>query len=298
MSRTLKITYVAVLTTLMATFVIGNAAPKDAPKPEAKGEDPIYIKLNKVVTFTGLEDPKTTLREQLDVLGDQHNILFDINERAFAFEQLNEVAKTPIAERPLAPMKNVRLETVLQKMLARVPVPSGATFTVRRDRVEITTNQFQKIEFWPKAPEEMEPVFPLVNASYDRKPLEEALKDLSDRTEVTIVLDTKAADKVKPVVTANLANVPLDTAVQLMAEMNDLRSVALGKTLFVTTAAKAKRMHKEAQPAPMLNGAGALGALGVGGAMGQLGAFGFGAIGFGGPVPGNFRPRLQPGAGM
>jgi hypothetical protein len=307
MSRTLKIAYLSVLALLLATFVAGNGAQKDAPKPEVKADDPLYVRLNRLVTFNGVEDPKVTLAEELDLLGTQHNILFDINERAFAFDMVPEVAKTQIAERPLPPMKNVRLETVLHKVLARVPAPSGATFTVRRDRVEITTNKFQQTEFWPKAPEDMEPVFPLVNASYDKKPLDEALKDLSERSEVTIVLDTKAAEKVKPVVTANLTNTPLDTAVQLLAEMSDLRSVAIGKTLFVTTAAKAKRLHKENHPMPGApNG---LGALGVNGALGQMGQLGFGAlgfggqlglgaIGFGGPTPGNFRPRLQPGAGM
>ncbi len=136
----------------------------------------------------------------------------------------------------------------------------------------------------------------MVHATFDKTPLDEALKDLSERSDVTIVLDAKAAEKVKPVVTAHLANTPLDTAVQLLAEMSDLRSVALGKTLFVTTAAKAKRLYKQAHPAmPELpNGAGALG---FGGALGNLGALGFGGAGIGGPAPGNFRPRLQPGAG-
>jgi hypothetical protein len=320
MSRTLKVIYVSVLTVLLVTFVTGGAAPKDAPKPEAKAEEPIHVKLTKVVTFNGLEDPKTSLAEQLEILGSRHNLVFDINDRAFVVEGLQDVAKTLVGETPIAPMKNVRLETVLRKVLARVASPSGATYTIRRDRVEITTNQAQQQEFWPNAPEGMEPYFPLVHATFDKTPLDEALKDLAERSDVTIVLDVKAAEKLKPVVTAHLANTPLDTAVQLLAEMSDLRSVAIGKTLFVTTSEKAKRLYKQAHP-PMPNGgfgalglAGAMGQLGVGalgqfgqlgaGALGQFGQLGvgalgqFGQLGVGGAAPGNFRPRTMPGAGM
>ena len=265
MSRILKLSYVSLFALLVVTFVVGRAAPKDPPKGDVKADEPLYGRLSKGLDFKGFDDPKTTLADALEVLSKENNLVFDINDRAFLAEQVQEVAKTLVAENPIAAMKNVRLETVLRKLLARVPVASGATFTVRRDRVEITTNQAQEREFWPNAPEGMEPVFPLIHGSYDKKPLDEALKDLSDRTDVTIVLDIKADEKLKPMVTARFANTPLDVAVDLMAEMNDLRSVALGKTLFVTTPDKADRLYKQAHApaAGPMNPLGALGQLGV-----------------------------------
>ena len=80
-----------------------------------------------------------------------------------------------------------------------------------------------------------------------------------------------------------------------------------------TTPEKAKRLYKETHPPmqpfpPGQPGPNPLGMLGVVGQLGQLGfagqlgvgQLGFGALGAGGggAVPGNFRPRLQPGAGM
>jgi hypothetical protein len=304
MSRTLKVIYVSVLTVLLVTFVTGGAAPKDAPKAEAKAEEPLHVKLTKVVAFNGIEDPKTSLAEQLEILGSRHNIVFDINDRAFAVEGLQDVAKTLVGETPIAPMKNVRLETVLRKVLARVASPSGATYTIRRDRVEITTNQAQQQEFWPNAPDGMEPYFPLVHATFEKTPLDEALKDLSERSDVSIVLDVKAAEKAKPVVTAHLANTPLDTAVQLLAEMSDLRSVALGKTLpngGFGALGLAGAMGQLGQVG--VGALGQFGQLGVG-ALGQFGQLGvgalgqFGQLGVGGAAPGNFRPRTMPSAGM
>jgi hypothetical protein len=325
MIRVLKFGYLSVVALLVTTFALSRGAPKDPPKAEGK-TDPIYLRLDKVVTYHGLEDPKVTLAEALEALASQHDLVFEINERAFKTEGLAEVAKVQPAETtPLVPMKAVRLETVLRKLLARVPSQSGATFTIRRDHIEITTAKAQQEEFWPNAPAEMEPVFPLIHAKYDKKPLDEALADLAERTDISIVLDTKAFEKEKPVVSARLTNTPLDTAVQLLAEMSDLRSVAIGKTLFVTTVEKAKRLEKQINPAqpgmpgmpPFIGAIGQIGQVGFIGVMGQpgglgaigqpasplgaLGALGaFGMTGATPALPGNFRPRSggAPGAAM
>jgi hypothetical protein len=313
MYRVLKIGYVAVTALLVGTFVFSQGAPREPAKPEAKTDGPLFARLDKVVTFAGLDDPKTTLTDALDLLAKQYNIVFDINEKAFKTEGVADVAKTQPAESsPIPTMKDVRLETVLRKILSRIPSQSNATFTVRRDHIEITTTKAQQDEFWPNAPAEMEPVFPLVHAKFDKKPLDEALAELSDRTDISIVLDVKVAEKDKPVVTARLTNTPLDTAVQLLAEMCDLRSVVTGKTIFVTSAEKAKRLEKQMNPPAPFGMPGGPGFPCFIGAIGQIGAFGAigglpnplgGQLGFGGttgtpPVPPGFRPRSNPGAGM
>src|SRR4029077_6454536 len=75
-----------------------------------------------------------------------HRVTFDINERAFKYEMLNDVAKTEIANpNPLPGVKST-FGTVLKRILARVPVPSGATYLIRRDVIEITTGQFATAE--------------------------------------------------------------------------------------------------------------------------------------------------------
>ncbi|MFO0881136.1 MAG: hypothetical protein U0840_27750 [Gemmataceae bacterium] len=102
--------------------------------------------LNKTVDFGGIDDPKTKLVEALDQLSKVHRITFDVNERAFKYEMLNDILAQEIANpNPIPPMKTT-LRTVLKKILQRINVPSGATFLIRRDVIEITTGQFAAAE--------------------------------------------------------------------------------------------------------------------------------------------------------
>src|SRR5437660_1465785 len=67
------------------------------------------------------------------------------------------------------------------------------------------------------------PFLPLVQGRFDKKPLEEVLKELAEQSEQTILLDAKVGDKGKTAVTAKLMNTPLDTAVTLLADMAELQ---------------------------------------------------------------------------
>jgi hypothetical protein len=229
---------------VVALGILSQAAPAPAPTLS------VPQKLAQRVKFAGVDDPKSTLAEVLDKLSDLYDINFDINDRAFKFEQVMDVAKTEVAIPERIPaMKNVRLVTVLRKVLARVPVPSGATFCVRSDRIEITTGTFQATEIWGKYGG---PHLPLVNATLEKCPLEDAVKELAEQSEFNVVLDNRAAEKSKTPVSARLLNTPLDTALRLLADMADLRSVHLDNVLYVTTkenaAALEARLDKEKTP--------------------------------------------------
>jgi tetratricopeptide (TPR) repeat protein len=101
--------------------------------------------LGKVVNYPGLEDPRATLTDALDQLSKRFNLTFDINDKAFDVDQLKEVARTPIAETPI-PEMHTTLSTILRKILRRVPAPSGTTYLIRRDVIEITTGTFAAAE--------------------------------------------------------------------------------------------------------------------------------------------------------
>jgi hypothetical protein len=221
------------------------AAPAPAPAVS------VPQKLAQRVKFTGFDDPKTTLAEALDKLSSVYDVTFDINDRAFKFEQVMDVGKMEIASPAVVPpMKNVRLSTVLRKILSRIPVPSGATYCVRADHIEITTGTFQGIEIWGSSYQG--PRLPLVNALLDKAPLEDAVKELAEQADFNVLLDNRAADKAKTPVSAKLLNTPLDTALRLLADMADLRSVQLDNVLYVTTkenaAALEARLEKEKGP--------------------------------------------------
>lgn len=226
----------------LATLI--SAAPAPAPAVS------VPQKLAQRVKFDGIDDPKATLDEALDKVSKLYDVTFDVNDKAFKFENLMDVGKTEVASPAAIPaMKNVRLSAVLRKILSRIPVPSGAVYCVRADHIEITTGTFQAAEIWGKYGG---PHLPLVNATLDKAPLEDAVKELSEQSDFNVLLDNRAADKAKTPVSARLLNTPLDTALRLLADMADLRSVHLDNVLYVTTkenaAALEARLEKEKGP--------------------------------------------------
>jgi RNA polymerase sigma factor (sigma-70 family) len=222
--------------------------------------------LDKPVQYEGLDDPQVTLQDALEQLAKRYNLPLDINEHAFKGADIKEVRSfkiitaTPIPQMhtwlgmvlkkvfgrvsPPAtytpiPQMNTRLGTVLKKVLSRVS-PS-ATYIIRDDFIEITTVQAIRKEFFANRPNG--PFPPLVTANFEKVPLEAALKELGRSSNV--VLDSRAAKEGQTSVKANLVNVPLDTAVRLLANMAGLSMVRLDDVFYVTTAENAKQMREE-----------------------------------------------------
>jgi hypothetical protein len=239
---------------LLAALGLLAWAAADAPKqtaapaaPPAASTQALHTQLTRRVDFNGLDDPKTTLQEALQALAKWYfggADVFDVNERAFNHEQLKDVLKAEVASpNPVPPMKNVRLVTVLRKILSRIPAPSGATFLLRPDVIEITTGEFERREVWGAADEG--PFLPVVHLALDHRPLDEALRDLADQAAYNVVLDGSTAEKGKTALTAKMYNAPLDTAVRLLAGMAGLRLVQVDNVLYVTTKEGAEALEKD-----------------------------------------------------
>ena len=102
--------------------------------------------LSQPVDYPGLDDARATLSDALDHLSKRYNLTFDIHEKAFEMDNLKDVVRTPVADpTPIPPMRTT-LSTVLRKILRRVPAPSGTTYVIRRDVIEITTGTFAGAE--------------------------------------------------------------------------------------------------------------------------------------------------------
>jgi hypothetical protein len=199
-------------------------------------------------------DPRTTLLVILNGLSSRLReefkveIRFSINMRAFDAEGLINEEKmldfSPVSDRPLRKEVNISTAAYLSHILDRLsekgPVASGATFIIRKESVEITTNQALRTQIWGGHPG---PYLPLVYAAFQKRPLEQALDELAEQTEHNIVLDLRAGEKAKTAVTAHLSNTPLDTAVSLLAEMADLQPVLQDNVIFVTTPEHAARLQ-------------------------------------------------------
>jgi hypothetical protein len=251
----------------LAGFWASNP-PVPVPAVQARQQPAARAAVNKValvdqvyqeIDFKGFDDPKTTLAEALEELMKTHKVGIEINEMAFRYEMVNDVIRTEIANpNPVTPRK-ARLGRVLNAILARVPVPSGATWLLRRDHIEITTRRFAVMEIYQgrgrevllRGEDEPEETYdgpqpPLVHLDLNRQPLAEALDALADRADWNIVLDTEAArGKEKTPITGRFRNTPLDTAVRLAASSAGLTVVEVDNVLFVTAREKVATLRAE-----------------------------------------------------
>jgi len=228
-----------------------QAGPAKKKEPRRLRDRDFRAALDKTIDFSGFDDPKTTLIEALNKLASDHGVVFDVQERAFRFEMLNDVLKTELVRDgdAVPPMNKTTLATVLRKVLGRVPVPSGATYLIRRDAIEITTGQFLDEELkLTKARDDSEQVIPvpLTRVLWEEiraEPLAAVLERIAEASDVTVLLDPSTKQKAATKITATLRNVPLDVALELLADMADLALVRKANAFYVTTPEKATRLQ-------------------------------------------------------
>jgi RNA polymerase sigma-70 factor (ECF subfamily) len=84
-----------------------------------------------------------------------------------------------------------------------------------------------------------------VLVSFRQTSLDRALARVAAQSGVNIVLDARVARDAKVAITADLDNAPLETAVRILSDMAALKPVAMGNTLYVTTAANACKLEAE-----------------------------------------------------
>ena len=249
------------LAALSGGWSAGPGGRGPATKVAKKANLSLPEKLARTVDFKGIDDPRTNLQDALEGLTKDHGVPFTVNERAFKYEQLNDVCRTAVAETPIPPMR-ASLRRVVEKLLSRIGVPSGATYLVRSDVIEVTTGTFARSEVWAgyrtlESPEEFSeryvgPMFPLVHGDYKARPLSEVLHDLAEQADCNIFLDPSAGEaKASARLTLSFRNVPFDTAVLLLAETAGLCPLRLDNVFILTTEAKAKKLeaaHKKWRP--------------------------------------------------
>jgi hypothetical protein len=203
-------------------------------------------RLGDTVDFQGFDDPKMTLQDALEYLADRYDLSFDVDEKAFARaigkDKPRSVLQDAIATSPMPRMRGVGLETVLRKILARIDVPSGATYLIHKGQILITTQAAASEEVLGDS---QLPLPALVHKQMQKRLLRDALDELAELTDANIVLDESVGEKAKETVTARFLNTPVDTAVRILANKAGLSMVRLDNVLYVTTREKADELRDE-----------------------------------------------------
>ncbi|HLW68608.1 MAG TPA: hypothetical protein VKS79_25035, partial [Gemmataceae bacterium] len=108
------------------------------------------------------------------------------------------------------------------------------TFIVRGGFVEILT---------PAAARELTKT--PVHVTAKQQTLADVLEDLSEQTGASIVVDLRGEEKAQTLATATLQDVPLETAVRVLANMADLKTIVLDNLILVSTGENAEEMCRE-----------------------------------------------------
>jgi hypothetical protein len=86
---------------------------------------------------------------------------------------------------------------------------------------------------------------PAVCAVFDKKPLEQALANLAEQSGKNVVLDARVPERDKLLITAQLLNTPIDTAVRVVAELAGQKMIALDNVYYVTPVEHFNNLHME-----------------------------------------------------
>jgi hypothetical protein len=190
-------------------------------------------KLFQRVSFKGVDDPKVTLHELLQQVSRDYDLPISVNEKAFKFENVMDVLKYQVADpNPLPAAENVRLDLLLQSIIKGIPAPSEARFLLRPNAVEITTGQFVHAEVWGDGYKG--PILPLVHLDVDDQPFLEVMREIRERVGVNILIDRRVGEAGRRRVSADLRNVPLDTAIALLCDSVECRPIAVNNVIYVT----------------------------------------------------------------
>jgi hypothetical protein len=229
---------------LEAAQAEAKKAQDNPPEPSNRAFE-LAEALDRTIDYPGIDGAETKLAEELERMQVKYKLTFDLNETAFKAETGGNILEFLIAKpNPVPPMR-VPLRTVIARVLRRVPVKSGATYLIRKDCIEITTDRAVRLEFGMPPAKEGERPLVLLTAEFSKRPLKGVLDRLADLSGTTVLLDPRAGNKGETAITARLLNVPVETAVKLVADMAGLDVVRKHNVFYATTADNAAKLRLE-----------------------------------------------------
>jgi hypothetical protein len=195
------------------------------------------------------DSPAERVRHALDQVADSVEIIDQPLELAVA--QVHEQTKVnfvldrlTIQQMSIDPssaavnlrLQNVKWKTALRTLLGQY----NLSYAIVGETVIITSEEQAMLRQMRQR----------VSVDLDRVQMGAALKQLAKDTSTNLIVDARALKEAQTPVTLQLEDVPLETAVRLVAEMAGLKPVRVGNVLFVTTKANAAEMRADTDLVP------------------------------------------------
>jgi hypothetical protein len=204
--------------------VLAAPATTDPRAVPPSAAEQIRKQLDQPVTAEFANQP---LQEALAQLSLQVKLRFVLDRTVIALMPIAD-PDMPVAGK----FQDVKLRTVLRTIAGQY----NLTFVQVQDMVLVTTEEMGLYRQMRQR----------INVDLNQVPLHQALQQLGRSTAANLVLDPRAAKEARSApLTLQLDDVPLETAVRLMAEMAGLKVVRLGNVLFVTTEDRAEKLRAE-----------------------------------------------------
>jgi hypothetical protein len=213
---------------LALTVVAGlaSAAPADQESKD-KATTPtekIRQALDQPIALDITEQPLT---QALNKIREQTKINFVV-DRMLIQQMGYDPEQMPVS----AKLKDAKARTCLRSVLS----PYNLGYAIIGDTVLISTDDMVMQRQMKQR----------VTVDLDKVDLAAALKQLSRETATNLLLDSRVPVKEgKTTVTLQLEDVPLDTAIKLVAEAGGLKPVQVGNVMLVTTKALANEMRND-----------------------------------------------------
>ncbi len=226
----------SVLACLLAPGLVWAAPPANT---EEKPAETTRKALDQPVT---LRIDKQTLAAAVEALAKQTkiNIVLDVpviqQQLGFTPDQSNILVQLDAG--------NVKARTALRSILESY----NLSYVVLDDTVLVTSEDMAVVRQMRQR----------VSVDLSKVDLAAAMRQIGRETAANVVVDARAEKEAKVEVTLRLEDVPLETAVRLLAEMAGLKPVRVGNTLFVTRKEIAAEMRNDpdfAQQNPAISNA-------------------------------------------
>jgi hypothetical protein len=219
---------VAVAAALAWSFAAAHAAAAEPDKDKATSPaEKLRQTLDAPLT---IHIDKQPLAAALDMLKEKGKVNLVVD--ALAIQQQFGWAPDQSPSPVDVNLKDVKLKSALRTILE----PYGLAYAAVGDTVIVTTEESAAARQLQQR----------VSLNLDKVELAQALKRLRRETGANVALDSRLEKEAATAVTLDLEDVPLETAVRLLAEMAGLKPVRVGGALLVTKKETANELRAEA----------------------------------------------------